>query len=94
MEMKMGKLIWNGDEGEVKLSKEFFESYAILQLDALSDWIHILEEKYDEILEEGYISDLKARKEKSEKNEPVSEFVYLKLVTKNSEVKEDGNEQS
>ena len=89
--MKLGKLIWNGDEGEVKLSKEFFESYAILQLDALSDWIHILEEKYDELLDEGYISDLKARKEKSE---PVSEFVYLKLVTKNSEVKEDGNEQS
>jgi len=51
IEMMTGK--WSDEEGEgrVVLSRKFFESHRITQLDFLKDAIHELTEIYDEMLE-------------------------------------------
>ena len=50
-EMMTGK--WSDEEGEgrVVLSKKFFESHRVTQLDFLKDAIYELTEIYDEMLE-------------------------------------------
>lgn len=49
--MRCGTLNWrHGDaQGAVSFSREFRESYGLLQLDALKDWIYDLEQEYDRI---------------------------------------------
>jgi hypothetical protein len=54
MEMNMGKLEWNPEDGEgfVLFSTKFITSDRIVQLDALVDWIRMLQDTYDEMLEQ------------------------------------------
>ncbi len=49
--MKCGSLNWShiNAEGSVSFSREFRESYGLLQLDALKDWIYDLNEEYERI---------------------------------------------
>ena len=52
--MNMGKLEWNPEDGEgvVLFSTKFITSDWIVQLDALVDWIRMLQDTYDEMLEQ------------------------------------------
>lgn len=49
--MRCGTLNWRHSDaqGAVSFSREFRESYGLLQLDALKDWIYDLEQEYDRI---------------------------------------------
>ncbi len=50
--MQPVQLVWslNLEEGKVYLSSDFKQANVVLQLDALSDWIHELQMIYDSIL--------------------------------------------
>jgi hypothetical protein len=50
----MGKLEWNPEDGEgvVLISTKIITSDRIVQLDALVDWIRMLQDTYDEMLEQ------------------------------------------
>jgi hypothetical protein len=52
MEMNMGKLEWNREEGEgiVLFTPKFMTEDWIVQLDSLVDWIRILQDTYDQML--------------------------------------------
>ena len=45
-------LDWDDDKGEgiVVIDNEFQEEHFVLKLDALSDWIFVLQAEYDKIL--------------------------------------------
>ena len=49
--MQPVQLVWNLnlEEGKVYLSSDFKQANVVLQLDALSDWIHELQMIYDSI---------------------------------------------
>lgn len=48
------KLKWKHEEGVVEYSDDFINSYDVLQIDMLSDCIHELQSKYDEIYSNFY----------------------------------------
>lgn len=52
--MNMGKLEWSKEEGGgiVLFSPKFMTEDWIVQLDALVDWIKILQDTYNEMLEQ------------------------------------------
>ena len=52
--MNMGKLEWSDEEGEgiVLFSSKFIAADRITQLDSLVDWIRMLQDIYDEMLEQ------------------------------------------
>ena len=52
--MNMGKLEWNREEGEgiVLFSEKFMTADRVTQLDSLVDWIRMLQDTYDEMLEQ------------------------------------------
>ena len=52
--MQLGRLNWSWrlEEGVVRMSKDFEESDITLQLDAINDWIYLLEELREKKLEE------------------------------------------
>jgi hypothetical protein len=54
MTMQLGRLNWSWrlEEGVVRMSKDFEESDITLQLDAINDWIYLLEELREKKLEE------------------------------------------
>jgi hypothetical protein len=48
------KLKWKAEEGVVEYSKDFLDTYDVLQVDMLSDCIAELQSKHDEILKQFY----------------------------------------
>lgn len=42
------KANWNDGEGTIKVSEHFDNASAMEKLDLLRDWIHLLQEQYDE----------------------------------------------
>lgn len=46
--MEMARLVWTAtDEGEVTFTNNFRASSGVLKLDALKDWIAVLERQYE-----------------------------------------------
>lgn len=50
--MKVGYIKWCdlAEEGKIKFTQEFEDSYKVLKLDCLQDLIYILENKYNDLL--------------------------------------------
>lgn len=48
--MKMIELTWRNDEGRVKPMAAFSEADWTVKVDALSDWIYMLQKMYESLL--------------------------------------------
>ena len=47
---------WSGEEGIVKYSQDFEDSYPVLKADMLRDALWELEKKYNEVLKAGLVN--------------------------------------
>lgn len=66
MTENMIDLVWDNDtgEGKVRLSKEFFISHRMVQLDGLQDWIFELNDLYETMLGEQFVGEENESKKK------------------------------